>query len=74
MPVQSTLINYARLVGLWLILAYDCPHTHAALKVLHLLYRKEITYTLQPRFCKVDYRPVNVQCNTILMMVLEAVM
>ena len=38
-------------------------HTHAALKVLHLLYRKEK-----------DYRPVNVQCNTILMMVLEAVM
>ena len=67
------LINYAHLVGLWL-------HTHAALKVLHLLYRKEITYTLQPRFCKVDYRSVNVQCpnstqdNTILMMVLEAVM
>ena len=49
-------------------------------KVPHLLYRKEITYTLQPRFCKVDYRSVNVQCpnstqdNTILMMVLEAVM
>ena len=40
--------------GLWLILPYDWPHTHAALKVLHLLYRKEITYTLQPRFCKVD--------------------
>ena len=45
-------------------------HTHAALKVLHLLYRKEITYTLQ----------LNVECpnstqdNTILMMVLEAVM
>ena len=44
------------------------------------VYRKEITYTLQPRFCKVDYRSVNVQCpnstqdNTILMMVLEAVM
>ena len=44
------------------------------------IYRKEITYTLQPRFCKVDYRPVNVQCpnstqdNTILMMILEAVM
>ena len=37
-----------------LILPYDWPHTHAALKVLHLLYRKEITYTLQPRFCKVD--------------------
>ena len=32
----------------------DHTHTHAALKVLHLLYRKEITYTLQPRFCKVD--------------------
>ena len=50
------------------------------LKVLHLLYRKEIAYTLQPRFCKVDYRSVNVQCpnstqdNTILMVVLEAVM
>ena len=35
---------------------------------------------LQPRFCKVDYRSVNVQCpnstqdNTILMMFLEAVM
>ena len=35
---------------------------------------------LQPRFCKVDYRSVNVQCpnstqdNTVLMMVLEAVM
>ena len=29
---------YAHLVGLWLILAYDLPHTHAALKVLHLLY------------------------------------
>ena len=48
---------------------------HAALKVLHLLYRKEITYTLQPHFCKVDYRSVNVQCpnstqdNTVLMMV-----
>ena len=58
---------YAHLVRLWLIL-------------VHLLYRKEITYTLQPRFCKVDYRYVNVQCpnstqdNTILMMVLEAVM
>ena len=45
-----------------------------------LLYRKEIIYTLQPHFCMVDYRPVNVQCpnltqdNTILMMVLEAVM
>ena len=63
------------LVGLWLILAYDCPHTHAALKELHLLY-----YKLQPLFCKVDYMSVNVQCpnstqdNTILMMVLEAVM
>ena len=62
------------------ILAYDWPHTHAALKVLHLLYRKEITYTIQPRFCKVDYRSVNVQCpnstqdKTILMIVLEAVM
>ena len=46
----------------------------------YLLYGTEITYTLQPRFCKVDYRSVNVQCpnsaqdNTILMMVLEAVM
>ena len=65
---------------LWLILAYDLPHTHAALKVLHLLYKKEIKYILQPRFCKVDYRSVNVQCsnltqdNTIMMMVLEAVM
>ena len=35
---------------------------------------------LQPRFCKVDYRSVGVQCpnstqdNTILMMFLEAVM
>ena len=29
---------YAHLVGLWLILAYDSPYTHAALKVLHLLY------------------------------------
>ena len=54
--------------------------TTTALKVLHLLYRKEITYTIQPRFFKVDYRSVNVQCptstqdNTILMMVLEAVM
>ena len=44
------------------------------------VYRKEIAYTLQPRFCKVDYRSVNVQCpnstqdNTILMVVLEAVM
>ena len=36
----------------WLILAYDWPHTHAPWKVLHLLYRKEITYTLQSRFCK----------------------
>ena len=41
---------------------------------------KEITYTLQTRFSKVDYRSVNVQCpnsyqdNTILMMVQEAVM
>ena len=57
-------------------------HTHMQLekKVLHLLYRKEITYTIQPSFCKVDYRPVNVQFsdstqdNTILMMILEAVM
>ena len=62
------------------MLANDSPHTYAASKVLHLLYRKEITYTLQPCFCKVDYRSVNVQCpnsnqdNTILMMVLEAVM
>ena len=75
-----SILYYAHLVGLWLLLAYDWPHTHAALKVLHLLYRKEITYTLQPRFCKVDYRSVNVQCpnstqdNAILMMVLEAVM
>ena len=74
------LINYAHLVGLWLILAYDWPYTHAALKVLHLLYRKEITYILQPRFCKVDYWSVNVQCpnstqnNTILMLFLEVVM
>ena len=74
------LINYAHLVGLWLILAYDRQHTHAALKVLQLLYRKEITYTLQPHSCKVDYMLVNVECpnstqdNTILMMVLEAVM
>ena len=35
---------------------------------------------LQPRFCKVDYRSVNVQCpnstqdNTVLIMVPEAVM
>ena len=56
-------------------------HTfHVALKVLHLLYRKEITHTLQPRFSKIDYRSVNVQClnstqdNTILMIVMEAVM
>ena len=29
--------------------------THpCSFKRLHLLYRKEITYTLQPRFCKVD--------------------
>ena len=35
---------------------------HTPMPVLHLLYRKEITYTLQPRFCKVDYRSVNVQC------------
>ena len=44
------------------------------------LYTKEITYTLQPRFCKIDYRLVNIefpnstQDNTILMMVLEAMM
>ena len=44
----------------------DWPHTHAALKVLHLLYRNEITYTVQPRFCKVDYRSVNVQCPNII--------
>ena len=35
--------------------------------------------TLQPRFCKVDYRSVNVQCpnstqDNTMMMVLEAVM
>ena len=47
-------------------------------KYYNLLYRKEMAYTLQPLFCKVDYRPVNVQClnstqdSTILMMVLEA--
>ena len=35
---------------------------HTPMPVLHLLYRKEITYTLQLRFCKVDYRSVNVQC------------
>ena len=35
-------------------------------------YRKEMAYTLQPRFCKVGYRPVSVQCpnstqdNTII--------
>ena len=62
------------------MLVYDSPHTYAASKLLYLLYRKNIMYTLQPRFCKVDYRSVNVQCpnstqdNTILMMVLEAVM
>ena len=27
-----------------ILLEYDWPPTHAALKVLHLLYRKEITY------------------------------
>ena len=53
------------------------PHTHAACKVLHLLYRKDMAHTLQPRFCKLDYIPVSVQClnstqdNTILMMVFE---
>ena len=30
--------------------------------VLHLLYGKEMAYTLQPRFYKVGYRPVSVQC------------
>ena len=54
--------------------------TDAAGKPLHLLYRKEVAYTLQPPFCKDGYRPVSVQClnstqdSTILMMVLEAVM
>ena len=49
-------------------------------KVLHLLYRKEMAYTLQLPFCKAGYRPVSVQClnstqdSTICMMVLEAVM
>ena len=33
---------------------HTSPHTHAAWKVLHLLYRKDITYTLQPHFCNVD--------------------
>ena len=49
-------------------------------KYYNLLYRKEMVYTLQPIFCKVDYRNASVQClnstqdSTILMMVLEAVM
>ena len=33
-----SILYYAHLVMLGLILAYDWPHTHAALKVLHLLY------------------------------------
>ena len=36
--------------GVWLLLAYDWPHTYAAGKVQQLLYRKEMAYTLQPRF------------------------
>ena len=61
--------------GVWLNF-----YTHAAGKILHLLYRKEMAYTLQPSFCKADYRPVSVQClnstqdSTILLMVLEEVM
>ena len=61
----------------------DATSLHHCLKNKQLkpnnAFRKEITYTLQSRFCKVDYRPINVQCpnstqdNTILMMVLEAV-
>ena len=52
--------------------------THAAGKVLNLLYRKEIA-CVQPPF-SAGYRPVSVQCLnstqdiTILMMVLEAVL
>ena len=51
----------------------------AAGKVLHLLYRKEMAYTIQSLFCKADYRHVSVQRlnssqdSSILMMVLEAV-
>ena len=52
---------------------------HAAGKLLHLLYRKEMEKTLQPHFCKAGYRPVSVQYlnstqdSIILTMVLEAV-
>ena len=47
--------------------------------VLHLLYRKEITYTLQPRFSRLTigvlmFNALIQSNNTILMMVLEAVM
>ena len=55
-------------------------HTPMQLEKYYSCYiETEITYTLQPRFCKVDYRLVNVECpnstqdNTILMMILEAV-
>ena len=60
--------------------AFNIKHTYAVRKVLHLLYGKEVVYTLQSSFCKAGYRPVSVQClkstqySTILMMVLEAVM
>ena len=53
--------------GVWVILAY-------------LLYRKEMSYTLQPPFSKAGLQPVCVQClnssqdSSILMMVPEAVM
>ena len=37
---------YPHLVGLWLILAYDWQHTHAALKVLYLLYYNPVSARL----------------------------
>ena len=49
-------------------------HTHTC------SFKSTTLAILQPRFYKVDYRSVNVQCpnstqdNTIFMMVLEAVM
>ena len=53
-----------------------CQCLHHCLKKSRILYRKEITYTLQSCCCK---GALNVECpnytqdNTILMMVLEAV-
>ena len=39
---------------MWSAERFKASTASKGLKVLHLLYRKEITYTLQHRFCKVD--------------------